>query len=170
MAVQNSLVFREVSLEIVGNVRLLRIQSIRVVYLLIVDVHFNFGKMWVQNVVYISNERNWGLLLLRRLFFICFYHFFVLLFYFFAIVSFATTTPDKFQFQSQVRLSQSNVKVPICWKFKLYAVFNGWGSGIDFLFMGQQDIVNYWDFLSKIVTATKGWYRKLLHMVYEKCL
>ena len=31
-------------------------------------------------------------------------------FYFFAIVSFVITTPDKFQFQSQVRLSQINVK------------------------------------------------------------
>ena len=45
--------------------------------------------------------------------------FFVLLFGFFAILSFVATTPDKFQFQSQVRLSQINVKVPIRLKFKL---------------------------------------------------
>ena len=72
------------------------------------------------------------------------------LFYFFGIVSFVTTTLDKFQFQSQVRLSQIKVIVPIRLKFKLYAVFIKWGSRIDFLFMGRLDIVNYWDFPSKI--------------------
>ena len=44
LEVQNSLVFRDGSLEVVGNVRFARIQSIRVVNLLIVDVHFNIGK------------------------------------------------------------------------------------------------------------------------------
>ena len=44
LAVQNSLLFKDGSLEVVGNVRFVRIQSIRVVNLLIVDVHFNIGK------------------------------------------------------------------------------------------------------------------------------
>ena len=35
-------------------------------------------------------------------------------------------------------------------KFKLYAVFIDWGSSKEFLFMGQQDIVNCRDFSSKI--------------------
>ena len=72
------------------------------------------------------------------------------LFYFFAIVRFITTTPDIFQFQSQACLSKINVIVPMRLKFELYAVFIEWGSRIDFLFMGRQDIVNYWDFPSKI--------------------
>ena len=75
--------------------------------------------------------------------------FFVLLSYFFAIVSFVTTTLDKFQFRSQVRLSQINVLVPIRLKPKVFAVFIKIGSRIDFLFVVQQDIVNYWDFPSK---------------------
>ena len=95
-----------------------------------------------------SNERNWSVLL-RRLFLVCFC-FFVFLFYFLDIVSFVTTTPDKFQFHSQIRLSQINVINPIRLKFKLYANFFEWGSRIYFLFMGRQDIVNYWDFPPKI--------------------
>ena len=96
-----------------------------------------------------SNERNWCLLL-RRLFLIGFRLFFVLLFYFFANISFVTNTPDKFQFENQVRLSEINVRVPIRLKFKLYVVFIKWGTMIDFLFKGRRDIVNYWDFPSKI--------------------
>ena len=69
---------------------------------------------------------------------------------FFGFVSFVTTTPDKFKFRSQIRLSQINVMVPIRLKFKRYANFIEWGSRIDFLFMGWQDIVNYWDFPYKI--------------------
>ena len=80
LAVQNSLVLRDGSLEVVVNVCFACTQSNRVVNLLIVDVHFNTGKDWVQKVVYMSNERNWGLLLSRRLFFICFYLIFELLF------------------------------------------------------------------------------------------
>ena len=96
-----------------------------------------------------SNKRIWSVFL-RRLFLFRFCLLFVLLFYFFAFVSFLFTTPDKFQVQSQLRLSQINVTVPIRLKFKLYAVFIEWGSTMDFLFMGGQDIVNYWDFNSKI--------------------
>ena len=51
---------------------------IRVVNLLIVDVHFNIGKKSVQNVFYKSNEKNWSFL--RRLLFFRFCRFFVLLF------------------------------------------------------------------------------------------
>ena len=145
----NPLVLRDGSFEVVGNVKCVRIQSIRVVNLLIADVHFNIGKNWMQNVVYKSNERNWCLLL-RHLFLIRFCLFFVLLFHFFAIVSFVTTTPDKFQFQSQVRLSQINVVNPIRLKLKLCAAFIGWGSTINFLFLGRPYIVSYCDFLSRV--------------------
>ena len=117
-----------------------------------------------------SNERDWSLIF-HRLFLFYFGFFFVLFFYFFGIVSFVTTTPDKFQFQSQVRLSQTNVIDSIPIKFKLYAVFIECGSRVDFLFMGQQGIVNYGDFPPRVPeTATKGWYRKLLDMINEKCL
>ena len=96
-----------------------------------------------------SNERNWSLLCRLFLFWFCL--FFVLPFYFFGIISFVTTTPDKFQFQSQVRLSQINAIVPIRLKFKkLYAVVTKWASKIDFLFMGQKNILNYWEFPTKI--------------------
>ena len=70
----------------------MRIQSIRVVKLLIVDVHFNIGKNWMQNVVYMNNEWNWSLLR-RCLLLFRFCLFFVLFFYLVAIVSFVTTTP-----------------------------------------------------------------------------
>ena len=117
-----------------------------------------------------SNERNWSLLF-RCLFLFCFCFFFVLLSHFFGFVGFVTTTPDKFQFQSQVRLSQIYVIVPIRLKFKLYAVFIKWVSRIDFLFMGQQDIVNYWDFPPRFAeNATKVWHRKLLDMINKKYL
>ena len=99
-AEQNTFVFRDSPLEVVGNVRFVRIQSIRVVNLLIVDVHFNVGKDCVRNFVYMGNETNWYLLH-RRFFFIRFCLSFVLLLYYSAIVSFVTTTPVKFQFQSK---------------------------------------------------------------------
>ena len=44
LAVQNSLVFRDGALEVVGIVKVVRIQSIGVVNLQIVDFHFNIGK------------------------------------------------------------------------------------------------------------------------------
>ena len=162
----NSLVFRNGPLEVVGNVRFVRIQSIRVVNLLIVDVHFNNGKISLQSVLYMINKRNWSVFL-RRLFLFHFYLFFVLLFQLLAIVSFVTTTSDKFQFQSQVRLSQMNVIVLIPLKFKHFPDFIKWGSRIGSLFMGRQDVVNYWDFPE---TATKGWYRKILDIMNGKSL
>ena len=97
---------------------------------MIVDVKFNIGKNWVQNNVYMSNERNWNIFhFLHR--FDRFSLFFVLLFNFSAVVSFVTTTIDKLQFQSQVTLSQINVRVPILLKFKLYAVFSKWGLSLN---------------------------------------
>ena len=146
---QNSLVLRDDSLEVFANVRFVRIESIRVANLLIDDIHFNVVKNWMQNFVYMSNERNWSVFL-HLLFLFCFSLFFVFLSYFFGIVRFLTTNPDMFQFQSQVRLSQINVIVPIRLKVKHYAVFIEWDCRIDFLFMGRQDIVNYWHFPSKI--------------------
>ena len=46
--------------------------------------------------------------------------------------------------------NQRNSSDPLEIKFKLYAVFVKWGSWINFLFMRGQDIVNKWDFPSKI--------------------
>ena len=48
LAMQNPLVFRQGPLEVVGNVKLVRIESIWIVNLLIVDAHFNIGKNWTQ--------------------------------------------------------------------------------------------------------------------------
>ena len=78
LAVQNSFVFRGVRLEIAGHVRIVRIQSVRFVNLLVADVHFNLGKKWLQNVVYMINETNWNLLLLVGRFLIRFCLYFVL--------------------------------------------------------------------------------------------
>ena len=115
-----------------------------------------------------TNEKNWSLLLLLFRFHIRFSFFFVPFFHLFAIVSSVITTLDKFQFQSQVRVFQINIVVPIRLKLKFYAVFIKGGSIIIFLFLGGQDIVNYWAFPSKISrTATKSWYRKLFDMNNE---
>ena len=74
----------------------------------------------------------------------------VLLFLFFTLVCIVTTSFDKLELQCQKRLSQINIIAPIRLKFKLYAVFIKLGSWINFLFMRGQDIVNNWDFPSKI--------------------
>ena len=96
------------------------------------------------------NDRNWSLfVLLDRRFFIQFRLFFLLFSIFYCIVGFVTTF-NKFQVQSKIRLLQINVRIPIRLKIKLYAVFIEWGSRIYFLFLGRQDIVNYWDFPYKI--------------------
>ena len=75
---------------------------------------------------------------------------FVFLFLFLTLLCIITTTLDKFELQCQKRLSQIDVIVAIRLKFKLYAVFIEWGSWINFSFMRGQDIVNNWDFPSKI--------------------
>ena len=118
-----------------------------------VDIHFSIAREWVQNVVYMSNDRNWSLFLLfyrHRRFFIRFCLFFVLIFNFFGFLSFVITTLDKFQFRSQVRPSQINVIISIGLKLRLYAVLIKKSCRINFLFVGRQDIINYWDFPSKI--------------------
>ena len=94
-AVQNSLVIRDDFLEVSGIVRVVRIESVRIVDLVSVDVHVNIGKKLVNNVVYMCNEKNWSPFLLLR-FLIWFCLFFVLLFKFFVLVSFRTGTSDKF--------------------------------------------------------------------------
>ena len=129
----------------------MRIQSIRVVTPLIVDVLFNIGKNWVQNIFYMSNERDRCLLLLLSRRFLIRSCLFVLLFsYFSDFETFVTTSTEKYQFQSQVRLSQINIIVPIRSRIKLNAVFMKWGSSsINLMFVGRQDIVNYWGFPSK---------------------
>ena len=160
---KNSLVIKIGLLDVVGSLGLARIQSIRVVKLLTVDVHLNFGENWMQIVVYMGNGRNCSLFLLL-LFLLLLFLFLLLLsvsssafescwcsfFNFFDIVRFVTTTLDKFHFHSQVRLSQINVLVPLSLKFKLQAVFTEWASRIDFMFVGWHNIVNYWVFPSSI--------------------
>ena len=140
---QNPLVVRESSLEVVGHVRFVRIQAIKVVILLIVDIHFNFGKNWMQKFVHMSKKRKWSILhLFLFLRFPCFYSLFwfflVLFFNFFPVICFVSTIFDKIQFQSQVKLSQVNVIDPIRLNFKLYAVFIKWGSGIRFFVRGMK--------------------------------
>ena len=72
-------------------------------------------------------------------------------FFFFTRVCIVTTSFDKFELQCQKRFSEINVIVPIRLKFKFYAAVSiKWGSWINFLFMRGQDIVNNWDFPSKI--------------------
>ena len=147
---QNSLVFRDGCLKVVWNVRLVCIMSIGVVYLLIVNVHFNIWNYWKLYVVNIGNSSYFFLLFVicsrfsenNRLIF-------VLLFLFLILVCMVTTTLDKFELQCQKRLSQINVIVPISLKFKLYAVFIKWDSWMHFLFMRRQNVVNNWDFPSK---------------------
>ena len=126
------------------------IQSIRVVNLLVVSVPFNIGTNWVQKWCLHElgdNEKNCShLFLFRGWFLIHFCLLFALFFIFFRIVSFVTTTLDRGQFPSQVRPSEINIVVPIRLKTKLYAVFIERSSSINFLFVGQQHIVSYWDF------------------------
>ena len=66
------------------------------------------------------------------------------------LVSIVTTSFDKFELHCQKRLSQINVIAPIHSKFRFYAVFIKLSIWIFFLFMRGQDIVNNWDFRSKI--------------------
>ena len=148
---QNSLVFRDGCFKVVWNVRLVCIETIGIVNLLIVNVHFNIWKNWMHYVVYIGNSSYFFSLIAVIA---CFSKnnrlIFVLLFLFLTLVCIVTTSFDKFELQCQKRLSQINVIVPIRLKFKLYAVFIKWGSWINFLFMWGQYIVNNWDFPSKI--------------------
>ena len=58
-----------------------------------------------------------------------------------------------------MRLSQINVIIQIRLKIKLWAVFINWGSRINFLFVGQQDIVNNKNFPS---TISRNYHKRLL--------
>ena len=82
--------------KVVGKVRLVRIQSAGVVNLLIADGHLNFRKNWLRKVLHMSNLNKWCFF---RLFFCCSVFCFSFLrdfFKFLHIVSFPTTTIDKF--------------------------------------------------------------------------
>ena len=126
---QNPFVFREKSLEVVENARPVHIASIWIVSLVIVDVHLNIGKNWVQNADHKSNDGNWSFLHQHMLhFLIGFCISFLLSFNVRAVVSFLTKIFDKFQFKIQIRLSQTKVLVPIRLKFKRYPVFKMWCS------------------------------------------
>ena len=106
-------------------------------------------KKWVQNVLYVCNDMNSSLFnLLPCRFFVC--PFFALFFHLFVNVSFVSTTLDKFQRHCRISLSQINVVNTIRLKFKLYAFFIEWDGRINFLFVRAQDIINSWDFPSKI--------------------
>ena len=119
-----------------------------------------------------SKESNWSLFVqLRcRRFLMRFCLFLVLFFYFFVLVSFTSTTLDKFHFPRPVRLSQVNIKVPIRLKLKFYAIFIEWGGRIDFLFVvDKTSSTTGTSPPSFPETATKEWYRKLLDMNNENC-
>ena len=97
------------------------------------------------------------------------------LFYLCGFANFVFRTLDNFHFQRQVGLSQIKIMVLISLKFRLHAVFFKWGSGMSFLFVGRQGIVNYWDFTSNSSrNSWKIWYGKLIEMITEnylwKCL
>ena len=147
---QNSLVFSDGSLKVGWNVRLVCIESIGIVNLLIVNVHFHIWKYWTHYVAYKGNSSYFFFFVVCSCFSKNNRLVLVLLFLFLTLLCIVTTSFDKFELQFQKRLSEINVKVPIRLNFKLFAVFIQWGSWIILLFMRGQDIVNNWDFASKI--------------------
>ena len=155
LAVENSLVLRG-PLEVVGNVRLERKQSNKLIDLLIVDVDFSIGKK-VQNFVYISNERSWSLLFHLRCFLVRLSVFLVFYFIFLGIVIFTNTTFDQFHFRRQKRWSQINILFPTSRKFKLYAVFTKCGFRIVFFSLIDKLLPTTTNFLPRFPeNATKG--------------
>ena len=173
-AVRISIVFGEGTTEVGGCVTLVRIQSIRVLYLLNSDMHLNIRENWFSNVVYKSNHKTGAPFLpppfpvllyvygsfLQHLF----WNFFVLSVDFLGIVRFLTTTFGQLQFQGWKSLSQIKVIGTICLKIKLYAVLFQWGSRTTFMFVGRQDIVNNWDFLSWI---SKNRHKRLVTGIFR---
>ena len=139
-------------------VRRARIQSIRIVNLLIVDVDLNTRKKL--NAVYKSKRKNWSLVVLHFLIRFCL--FFVLFFKFFGIESFLTTNKNQFQFRSLEHLSWLSVVVPIWLKLKSQTIFINWGRRIYILFVGWQEIVNYRAFPYKIF---RNFHRRLVPMI-----
>ena len=171
---QNSLVSRDVCLEVVWNVRPVRIESIGILNLLIVNVHFNIWKYRIHYVVYIGNSSYFFLF-----FFVlcsCFSEnnrlIFVLLFLFRTLECIVTRYFEKFELQCQKRLSQINVTFPFRLKFQFYAVFIKWGSWINSCTLEDRTSSTIGTFPPRFPdTATKGWCRKLLFdMINEKCL
>ena len=66
-------------------------------------------------------------------------------------------------------MSQINVIVPICLKYKDYTIFTERSSRMKFLFVGPQDNVTYWDLPSKISkNCPKSYYRNLFNKISEK--
>ena len=63
------------------------------------DLHLKFGKKFMQNVVYMGNEKNLSLLLLLRFLMLCFF-FFVLFFHFFGTVVSETRPSTNLTFKS----------------------------------------------------------------------
>ena len=162
---QNSHVLRDCRLEVFGIVGLVLMESIWIVYLLIFIVNFNIvtieckmlftcvtrgagGSSSSPDAAAVSTATlAYSLCFLRSFFQFC------------AIVIFVTVTLDKFRLQSQIRLSQINIVVTTRLKFKVYENFidNEWCCRINFLFVGQQDNVNYWDLPYKISRNCKLW-------------
>ena len=136
-AVKNSLVIWNDSFKNIGKVKFIRIQSIRVLIWLRKYPHLKVQKHWMQNVVYMSNQKNCGIpLVLHGFFFFCTpltsvcnisWFFLEISFIFIGIVKFVPATFDRFQFQSRASPSQINVIASNCLTFKLYAVIIHWG-------------------------------------------
>ena len=154
------LVFKDSALEIVVNASFVRMETNWNFYLLVVDVHL-IGEIWVQNFVCMSNDKNWCN------FFFCFlvrlWLFFVLPFESSGIVSFIALTPAKFQLQSQLRLFQTSVALPISMKIKFYEVSIKLRSKLPFFSCDDKTLWSIGTFPLKFPnTATKQrWYRKL---------
>ena len=150
LAVQNSLIFRDGSLEFVWTVTFLRIKSIWIVTMLIVDLHVNIGKNWVQNVVYMNSEMNWNLLLLLLRFYIHFNHFSQLLFLLLCLCKFPNHDPwqKSVSKRSTSVSNQRNSSDPF--ETQTLCSFHRLRYSDRFLVQGRQDIGNYWDFPAKV--------------------
>ena len=92
-------------------------------------------------------------------------------FKFLCVVSLVATYVDQSHFHSQLGMSPFDVIVPIRFKSKHYAVYIERGSKILFFFVEQQNIVNYWDFPSKILkNCPKRLVQKVIQHDQRKCL
>ena len=118
-----------------------------------------------------EQERSLVFLLLLFRLLISYCLFFVLLVNFFAIGSLITTTLDKFQFQSQVRLSQIILVIAIRLNVTLYAVFIEWGRTMYSFLWVDKILSTFGTSPARFQeTATKGWYRKFFDLIRWKCL
>ena len=135
-AMQDSLVFCELSFEIARYMRFVSIKSVRILDLVVVNVPVRIRKKWVWNFVHMNKIKHSlavffhiALVSVRTLSSLCSFVFSVVFFGF-------KTTPFKWlNFLSKLRLSQLRVYFPICLKFKLNAVFIKRYSGVMFLFL-----------------------------------